>query len=793
MTTTYTRSVTLDLNCVQPRVCVYAKRGDNASRYLCITLTAKGAQVIPQDMTAVIRCAKPDGTYVENPAAINEDGTITAELSQQILAVSGEVKADLCLYGDGGEVLSTAPFLIQVEPAPEGEAVRSSSEFLQLLADMSRSRELIGACESRIGQLQDILTAVRELSPVVSVTEAEGGHLVTVTDQNGTQSFLVADGSQGPAGENGTATDEQVAFWLEAHPDVTTSVLDGSVTPEKTTFINYQRETTAEQVPNFTNQIPISTDAEGNIYNGKGWKENTRINSSGEEVEVEGFHATGFIPCAPGDVVRSGTGVISGTNDNQALSRYDASKTFLGRISYNAFESNGFTVSEDGALHAPQSASVTDLAYIRIVGARISDESVVTVNEEVTYTAVEMESAAVNLTLDETVAVPLAQQNQERIALLEANAQTLEETVRAMTETAVPDYVKNEAQRVAALVCDVSGGDTFCFAAVSDIHYIPSAENTPAIRHMGQAVKLIRDLVPLDAAAILGDTISGASEDSLETCKSCYAFVNGVIADAAAGIPNMRLNGNHDCQPYNHDGFFTQSQIFARVGAWNAGAETEEENRGGNYGYWDFKDRKIRIIYLNTCDVDGIQIKSQAADFTGNRIGVRQLSWLIDTLKAVPDGWGILLMGHHPLDWVSNSYTDADGIQWEQNTVNAVQILSDYAQGSAGSVWLEGTQVTYDFSGDNGGEIIAYFHGHTHNFKVSTMGAGKILRIAIPNALPGRENEYTSMDGMYEETTYTKTTGTAEDTAFCIVSVNTKDRIICLHHYGAGYDREITY
>ncbi len=47
----------------------------------------------------------------------------------------------------------------------------------------------------------------------------------------------------------------------------------------------------------FVNQIPISTDLDGSIYNGVGYKTNTRLNDvSGNVVDSNGFVTTGFIP-----------------------------------------------------------------------------------------------------------------------------------------------------------------------------------------------------------------------------------------------------------------------------------------------------------------------------------------------------------------------------------------------------------------------------------------------------------------------------------------------------------------
>lgn len=60
----------------------------------------------------------------------------------------------------------------------------------------------------------------------------------------------------------------------------------------------------------FTNQIPISTDTDGSIYNGTGYKINTRMGSSGTTSEfnpkISGLtpFATGFIPVKQGDVIR---------------------------------------------------------------------------------------------------------------------------------------------------------------------------------------------------------------------------------------------------------------------------------------------------------------------------------------------------------------------------------------------------------------------------------------------------------------------------------------------------------
>ena len=132
------QSITLDLSENQSCPYIYAKQGDSQSRNVRVKLTNGGADYQAQGITANLRARKPDGTMVLNPAVVNDDGTITLELTSQVLAVPGSVLADVCLCGSGGEILSTVSFVICVEPAPMGEQVDSANELLALTEMMER-------------------------------------------------------------------------------------------------------------------------------------------------------------------------------------------------------------------------------------------------------------------------------------------------------------------------------------------------------------------------------------------------------------------------------------------------------------------------------------------------------------------------------------------------------------------------------------------------------------------------------------------------------------------------------
>lgn len=152
-----TQNLTLDLTKRAAFQYVNAKQGDNGSRFVKITLTDGGVNYRPPaGSAATFRAQKPDGTMVLNQAVVNDDGTVTVELTQQTLAVSGDVAADVCLTDNGGAQLSSVSFIIHVENAPTGEQIDSTNEFLKLLEIIERAELVTGDFESALDQLDSM-------------------------------------------------------------------------------------------------------------------------------------------------------------------------------------------------------------------------------------------------------------------------------------------------------------------------------------------------------------------------------------------------------------------------------------------------------------------------------------------------------------------------------------------------------------------------------------------------------------------------------------------------------------
>lgn len=141
-----------------------------------------------------------------------------------------------------------------------------------------------------------------------------------------------------------------------------------------------------EPTEEITNQIPISIDTDGSVFNGKGWIEGKRISSSGEVKDATSYNLTGYIPITYTDKLYIGSGIWNHetvTSTYNCVAGYTADFTFI-----NVFYDNGvgFTVNSDGTVvyDLSQQSALENVAYVRIIGDGISDSTIITVNQPIT-------------------------------------------------------------------------------------------------------------------------------------------------------------------------------------------------------------------------------------------------------------------------------------------------------------------------------------------------------------------------------------------------------------------------
>lgn len=138
-------------------------------------------------------------------------------------------------------------------------------------------------------------------------------------------------------------------------------------------------------VVNYTNQIPISTDASGAIYNGKGYKEGCYMNQ-GNEANNNTTDLTGFIPIKPGDILRLANMPFNSSVQQCRLTVFDASKSYMNQYMANSpwfMDTVLSGVKDDSGNYISWTipSDIGAVRFVRITAIDITDDSIVTVNE----------------------------------------------------------------------------------------------------------------------------------------------------------------------------------------------------------------------------------------------------------------------------------------------------------------------------------------------------------------------------------------------------------------------------
>ena len=130
---------------------------DKNSTNIIVTCMDNGVikKIDHQSVNAYLKWKKPDGNDVLNDEIVNEDGTITIECSQQMLAADGRISAELCLVdATTQEALHTMPFfVVNKKSVINDEEITSTSEYgalVNALIDAKSVEEFaqsVPACE----------------------------------------------------------------------------------------------------------------------------------------------------------------------------------------------------------------------------------------------------------------------------------------------------------------------------------------------------------------------------------------------------------------------------------------------------------------------------------------------------------------------------------------------------------------------------------------------------------------------------------------------------------------------
>ena len=159
----------------------------------------------------------------------------------------------------------------------------------------------------------------------------------------------------------------------------------------------------------YINQIPISTDTDGSIYNGVGYKTATRGNSSGAPADISNTSApnavffTGFIPAPTGSVIRLKNCFIHASGNTDTVTAqygdapfglrsglYNASKAKVQVESWGNLASGAVNIfsnyTPDTNNHITEfTVAASGISFVRLCLAPTGDpaDAIVTVNQEI--------------------------------------------------------------------------------------------------------------------------------------------------------------------------------------------------------------------------------------------------------------------------------------------------------------------------------------------------------------------------------------------------------------------------
>lgn len=367
----------------------------------------------------------------------------------------------------------------------------------------------------------------------------------------------------------------------------------------------------------------------------------------------------------------------------------------------------------------------------------------------------------------------------------------------------IPMYQYAETGRVTKRILELKERypDRIIFGTIADSHVDISNENVlKSTKHATFALENVGLFAGCDFIVNLGDNVAGTNIDNATEMENARYMEK--LTQYNEQIPFFNLVGNH-CKTAD-----TQ-KIYDLIGKYNNFDTTGlTEIRG--YGYKDFKNKKVRIITLNTCDYWNVQ--------GGNGMSYEQKDFFMRTLDLSDKNdcgeWTIIVLSHIPLDFLGGDYNkgaDLKAILKAYNdgasvsiTVNSAYATAENETPSNYTTYSDGA-LKYDYSGKNLPKVIN-IHGHVH-----TNAYGKltfidddtklnIVRIATANA---SFNGNASIDRYSDNGDYSititeaekikKIAGTKADTSATFYFIDLNGQVIYSIGYGADIDRIIPY
>ena len=260
-----------------------------------------------------------------------------------------------------------------------------------------------------------------------------------------------------------------------------------------------------------------------------------------------------------------------------------------------------------------------------------------------------------------------------------------------------------------------------CFP--TDLHLTVSSNvdtcynNNKYLRTMLTRYNKIVDAVDVDLTVFGGDYLCNSSSTDKNTAIATLKTLKKMIDMLSPITPIAVVKGNHDDNSMYTDyvnGFVNDAERWAALLCKDA----SKTNRNADhiqygYGYYDIPNRKIRVFFVNTCDIPSLLDKeNNTLSYPGiNLAGLQnqQLNYIANHLYFDEEGWQVILFSHHdPYKFIKSAYGGK----------MLMDILEAFTTKNSGTIVNEQkdfeSSVTFDYSANKSNTIIAFISGHTH-------------------------------------------------------------------------------
>ena len=325
------------------------------------------------------------------------------------------------------------------------------------------------------------------------------------------------------------------------------------------------------------------------------------------------------------------------------------------------------------------------------------------------------------------------------------------------------------------------------FPFLTDIHDHPTYKRA----YKYNILNMLGRMGTYDFICCGGDMLNYDTKDELIENISEY---NRLMTQGVQ-VPCFVLKGNHDAS--GEDVSSEDTSNILTDNEWYKLACSALDNECkmnplepyGGYYYRDFEKAKIRVIFMNTSQINGL---GEYLNPLNVIIKQDQVDWLCDYALDFSDkgadktNWGVIIMSHASVNVVEAGNSIGAQSRVIEHILYAFMNGTSYS-GSDGTGIYE-VSADVDFTSQGEMEFICNICGHAHYDRITTFSTLNRPCITVGSGIPDQSTP--TAEGA---TNPTRTSGTITMELLDIISVDTVGRKIYCTRYGAGNNREVSY